>query len=88
MVGVLIGSTQADVTRRARDLIASVGGSGDAEAYLEARRKRWIIGTPEEARATVGRYADAGIERIMLQDLLPHDGDMIDLMATELVGKV
>jgi alkanesulfonate monooxygenase SsuD/methylene tetrahydromethanopterin reductase-like flavin-dependent oxidoreductase (luciferase family) len=87
MVGVLIGATAADVTRRARDLIASVGGSGDAEAYLQARRKRWIIGTPEEARAMVRRYADAGIERIMLQDLLPRDGEMVDLMAHELIDK-
>lgn len=88
MVGVLIGRTQAEVERRARDLIAFVGGSGDATAYLEARRKRWILGTPDEALAMVRRFADAGIERIMLQDLLPHDGDMIDLMASELIGKV
>ncbi|HEY4227591.1 MAG TPA: LLM class flavin-dependent oxidoreductase [Candidatus Limnocylindrales bacterium] len=88
MVGVLIGATEADVDRRAGDLVRTLGASGDARAYLDKRRSRWIIGTPDEARAMVRRFADAGIERIMLQDLLPHDGDMIDLMAQELVGKV
>ena len=88
MVGVLVGATDAEVERRATDLVTALGASGDARAYLDKRRSRWILGTPDEARAMVRRYAEAGIERIMLQDLLPHDGDMIDLMAKELIGKV
>jgi alkanesulfonate monooxygenase SsuD/methylene tetrahydromethanopterin reductase-like flavin-dependent oxidoreductase (luciferase family) len=88
MVGVLVGATDAEVERRGADLLVAVGGSGDARAYLDKRRSRWIIGTPDEARAMVARFAEAGIERIMLQDMLPRDGDMIDLMAKELVGRV
>jgi alkanesulfonate monooxygenase SsuD/methylene tetrahydromethanopterin reductase-like flavin-dependent oxidoreductase (luciferase family) len=88
MIGVLVGATEADVERRAADLLVAVGGSGDARGYLEQRRGRWIMGTPDQARAMVQRFADAGIERIMLQDFLPRDGDMIDLLAKELVGKV
>lgn len=88
MVGVLIGATAAEVDRRAGDLLRALGESGDGRAWLDARRRRWILGTPDEARAMVRRYAEAGIERIMLQDLLPWDGGMIDLMAAELIGKV
>ena len=33
----------------------------------------------------VARFAEAGAERIMLQDFVPRDLDMIDLMAEELV---
>jgi alkanesulfonate monooxygenase SsuD/methylene tetrahydromethanopterin reductase-like flavin-dependent oxidoreductase (luciferase family) len=88
MVGVLIGDSTADVDRRAADLLKALGESGDGRAWLEKRRSRWIVGTPDEARTMVQRYADAGIERIMLQDLLPRDGDMIDLMAKELIGRV
>ena len=36
----------------------------------------------------VRRFAEAGIERIMLQDFLPWDLDMIDLMGEVLVGQV
>lgn len=88
MVGVLIGRDAAEVDRRAADLLKALGDSSDGRAWLDKRRSRWIMGTPDEARAMVRRYAEAGIERIMLQDLLPWDGDMIDLMATELVGQV
>jgi hypothetical protein len=36
----------------------------------------------------VRRFAEAGVERLMLQDFLPWDLDMVDLMAAELIGKV
>ncbi len=88
MVGVLIGRDAAEVDRRAADLLKALGDSSDGRAWLDKRRSRWIMGTPDVARAMVRRYAEAGIERIMLQDLLPWDGEMIDLMATELIGKV
>lgn len=89
MVGVLIGRSPAEIDRRVAALLAAFGqASADGRAWLEARRNRWIAGTPDEARAMVARYADAGIERIMLQDFLPLDGEMIDLMAAELIGRV
>jgi alkanesulfonate monooxygenase SsuD/methylene tetrahydromethanopterin reductase-like flavin-dependent oxidoreductase (luciferase family) len=88
MVGVLVGANEAEMDRRASDLLAALGESGDGRAWLDRRRSRWIIGTPEEARAMVQRYAEAGIERIMLQDFLPRDGDMIDLLASELVSRM
>ena len=34
------------------------------------------------------RFAEAGVERLMLQDFLPRDLDMIDLMGAELIGRV
>ena len=49
---------------------------------------RWIAGTPDQARAAVRRFAAAGVERIMLQDFLPWDLDMIDVMGEVLVGQV
>ena len=36
----------------------------------------------------VRRFADAGVERIMLQDFLPWDLDHIDVMGELLVGQV
>jgi alkanesulfonate monooxygenase SsuD/methylene tetrahydromethanopterin reductase-like flavin-dependent oxidoreductase (luciferase family) len=88
MVGVLIGTSEAEIARRADELLVAIGASGDGRAWLAERRARWIVGTPDQARATVGQFAEAGIERIMLQDLMPRDGEMIDLMAQELIGRV
>lgn len=89
MVGTLIGRDRDEVGRRADALLREFGqeASGGLE-WLEARRERWILGTPDEARAMVGRFAEAGIERIMLQDFLPRDLDMIDLLAEELIRRV
>jgi alkanesulfonate monooxygenase len=89
MVGALVGRDDAEVARRADDLLREFGQetSGGVE-WLNARRNRWILGTPDEARAMVRRFGDAGIERIMLQDFLPRDLEHIDLLAHELIGKV
>ncbi len=89
MVGTLLGRDEAEVERRAEALLAEFGDdAGTGAAWLSERRGRWILGTPDEARATVARFADAGVERIMLQDFLPRDLDHIDLMADSLIGKV
>lgn len=86
MVGVLLGRDEAEVRRREADLLEAFGEAEGGETWLEIRRARWIHGTPEAARATVAGFAEAGVERIMLQDFLPRDLDMIDLAAEALFG--
>lgn len=89
MVGLLIGRTQAEVRDRERALMEAFGGADDeSEAWFEARRARWIRGTPDEARAMVRRFADAGVERLMLQDFVARDLDMISLAAEVLFDAV
>jgi F420-dependent oxidoreductase-like protein len=88
MVGVLVGADEAEVSARVTALAALLGVSGPADAWLAERRGRWILGGPDEARAMVRRFAAAGAERIMLQDFIPWDLDMVDLMGRELIGRV
>jgi F420-dependent oxidoreductase-like protein len=88
MVGTLIGADEDELARRERALLGTFGMSGPDDEWLEERRERWIIGTPEGARAMVRRFEEAGIERLMLQDFLPRDLEMIDLLGHELVGRV
>ncbi len=88
MVGVLVGRDAAEVERRRIALMAMLGrDEAGAEGWYAERRNRWILGTPDEARATVERFAAVGVERIMLQDFLPRDLEMIDLLGAELVGR-
>jgi F420-dependent oxidoreductase-like protein len=86
MVGAVVGRDPADLRRRQAAVLDEFELRGEAEAWFAERRSRWIVGTPEEARETVARFEAAGVERIMLQDFLPRDLEMIDLMGEVLVG--
>jgi alkanesulfonate monooxygenase SsuD/methylene tetrahydromethanopterin reductase-like flavin-dependent oxidoreductase (luciferase family) len=56
------------------------GGGADPDAWLAERRRRWVIGTPDEARVRAQALAEAGVERVMLQTFLPYDLDMVKLL--------
>ena len=88
MIGTLVGRTPAEVRTREAALLQAFGEPDAGDDWLEERRDRWIIGTPDEARAMVQRLADVGADRIMLQDFLPRDLDMVDLMGEALVGQL
>jgi F420-dependent oxidoreductase-like protein len=85
MVGTLVGRDAAEVEQRAAAVLEQFGLADAGAAWFEARRPRWIYGTPDEARATVARYAAAGVQRLVLQDFLPWDLDMVDLLGQVLV---
>ncbi|HUQ78322.1 MAG TPA: LLM class flavin-dependent oxidoreductase [Patescibacteria group bacterium] len=84
MAGVLIGRDEEELARRKSALLAAFGNEAGGDEWIRAREPRWIMGNPEQARTMVERLATAGAERIMLQDFLPRDLDMIDLMAETL----
>jgi F420-dependent oxidoreductase-like protein len=85
MVGTLVGRDPAEVDRRSAALLALFGEAEDGADWFDARRPRWILGTPDEARATVERFAAVGVARLVLQDFLPWDLEMIDLLGEVLV---
>ncbi len=85
MAGVLVGRDAAELAAREVTLLAALGEDGAGEDWLEERRARWVHGTPQQARDTVRRFEDAGAERIMLQDFVARDLDMIDLAAEALM---
>jgi len=88
MAGVLIGRNEAEFNDRVARAVQSFGAGDDDDTWLSERLERWITGTPDRAREAVHRYAEAGVERIMLQDFLPWDLDMIDVIGEALIGQV
>ena len=61
MTGVLVAETEADLKARVADLLAALGQSAaDGEEWLADRRKRWIMGTPEQAFERVRAFEAAG----------------------------
>lgn len=86
MAGVVVGRDAAAVDERLAAVARAVGAAAAAD-WLDARRERWVIGTPDDARAMVRRYAAAGAERVVLQDFIPTDLAMIAEMGEMLVGR-
>jgi F420-dependent oxidoreductase-like protein len=89
MVGVLVGRDESELRARVKDQMEMLGrGANDPESdrWLAERRKRWIMGTPDEARARVREFAAAGVQRIMLQDFLPRDLEMVRLLGEVFVS--
>jgi F420-dependent oxidoreductase-like protein len=86
MAGVLVGATPSDLQKREKALLAALGGDA-GDDWLDERRQRWVHGTPDDARRTVARFAESGVERIMLQDFVPRDLEMIALLGRELVAR-
>ncbi len=66
-----IGADDAEVAQRA----AAIGREPDE------LRKNGVAGTPDEARATLQRWEDAGAERVYLQVLDLSDLDHLDAIA-------
>jgi F420-dependent oxidoreductase-like protein len=82
MTNTLIGSDQNDLAARAGRLLARRGDTSDPASFLAGLGPERIVGTPDRVIEQLGAYAEAGVERVMLQHLV-HD----DLEAVALIGE-
>lgn len=80
MAGVLVADTESELRDRLREQVAVVGSSSSADEWLAERQDRWIVGTPDQARQRIEEFAAAGVQRLMLQDFLPRDLEMVALL--------
>jgi F420-dependent oxidoreductase-like protein len=80
MTGVLVASSDAELRSRAQRLTAKMGG--DAASFLSDPPEGWIVGTTEAAAEQLLALREAGVSRVMCQQLL-HD----DLEHVALVGR-
>jgi F420-dependent oxidoreductase-like protein len=86
MIGVLVAADDVELDARLERLMAVFElSSTDADAWLALRRPRYLMGTPDQILERVREYEAAGLERIMLQDWLPTDLDMLSLIGREVL---
>ena len=78
MVSALVGDDAGELRARQAALFSEFELEGEADEWFATRRPRWILGLPADARAMIGRFAAVGVERIMFQDFIPRDLEMID----------
>jgi F420-dependent oxidoreductase-like protein len=86
MISTLVGADAAELATRKAALLSGFDIQPDGEAWFAKRQGNWIIGTPDRARARIAELAAVGVERLMLQDLVPRDLAMIDLLGREVVA--
>jgi F420-dependent oxidoreductase-like protein len=82
MTGWLAGEDHAELLERAARLADWRGQQGGGESLLRSVPENWLVGTPVEVTARLRELAAAGVERVMLQQLLHRD-----LGAVELIGR-
>jgi F420-dependent oxidoreductase-like protein len=80
MTGVLVGSDRSDYDARVKALEEWNGEAGISDA--------WIAGTTEEAVAQLRELEDAGVTRVMLQNLLHRDLEHVELIGRGIIPAI
>ncbi len=79
MTGFVVGADEAELRDRAVRLGERIGSTADA--LLGDPPAAWIFGTIERAAEQLGALRDAGVHRVMCQNLLHDDLDVLALIA-------
>jgi F420-dependent oxidoreductase-like protein len=88
MTWCYVGSTEAEAMgriERARERAMRAGKFSDE---LDQLNEECIVGSPERAAETLSLYAEAGVQRVMLNHELFDDLDMLDVLAEGVFPKV
>jgi hypothetical protein len=85
MNATLLGSSEADLERRARRVAEARGERGELLGELRAS---WAAGTPEQVVAHLHQLWSAGVQRVYLQHVLHDDLDMVALVGADGGGRL
>jgi F420-dependent oxidoreductase-like protein len=79
MTGFLVGADEAELRDRAARLGERIGSS--ANALLNDPPEGWIFGTTERAAEQLAALHEAGVHRVMCQNLLHDDLEVLGMIA-------
>jgi F420-dependent oxidoreductase-like protein len=85
MTGTVIGADPAGLERHASRLMERRSETGDPAAFLEGLGPKRIVGTPDRVLARLAEYAEAGVERVMMQHIVHDDLETIALIGSEVI---
>ncbi len=86
MTAMLVGFDQGELRDRARLLGQKMGA--DPDALLRQPPSGWIVGTIDQATEQLLALREAGVARVMCQQLLHEDLDAVALLGDELAPRV
>jgi F420-dependent oxidoreductase-like protein len=81
----LVGTDGDDLRRKASALMAWQNEEGDVDGFLENLRAKHIAGTVEQVLDRLAEYAAAGIERVLVHQLVHTDLEAVELIGREIV---
>jgi F420-dependent oxidoreductase-like protein len=81
----VVGSDAAEVRRRTEELMAWQHEEGDVDAYLAGLRATHLAGTTEQVLDRLSEYAAAGIQRVLMHQLVHRDLEAVELIGREIV---
>ena len=81
----IVGADEAEVRRRAAELMAWQEEDGDADVFLEDLRGTHVVGTPDQVLERLAEFAAAGIQRVLVHQLVHTDLDQVELIGREIV---
>ena len=84
MTGVVIGADESDLGNRAGRLEERSG----FQNLVDAPPSGWIVATVDDAAEQLRTLADAGVDRVMCQQLLHDDLDAVALLGEQLAPAV
>jgi F420-dependent oxidoreductase-like protein len=90
-MGLLIGRSKAEFERRCRSiqrLMPELASVNIAEIPAAVRDSGWVCGTPDDVVRHLQALAAVGIDRVMFQHHDFDDGDVLKLIAREVIPAV
>ena len=81
----IVGSNEDEVRRRAAELMAWQDEDGDAGAYLDDLRANHVAGTVEQVLERLAEFAAAGVQKVLVHQLVHTDLESIELIGREVI---
>jgi F420-dependent oxidoreductase-like protein len=88
MTWCFVGRTEDEWRGRAETAHALDPDAGPFEDSLRELEADCILGTPDRAAERLRRYAEAGVQRVMLNHSLFDDLDMLEVLAAEVIPRL
>jgi F420-dependent oxidoreductase-like protein len=87
MTTTIVGRDRGELESRASALIERGGDAGDPGEAIERWGARGLAGTVDQVIERLARYAEAGVERVMLQHLVHEDLGAVELIGSRIVPR-
>jgi F420-dependent oxidoreductase-like protein len=84
MTALVAGSDRGELQDRVTRLLERIGAHGPAESFLAEPPNGWLVGTVDEVVGQLDQLRQAGVSRVMCQQLLHDDLDAVALLGERL----